>query len=139
MKAYIICPARPLSVNEQAVIDTHTEQLIFEGWDVYNPRTALPEQNLTDRAQAMRGSDWVFVFWDASNASHFDLGMAFALGKKMDLLHIFDEAKITDKFVAGMKLIEHFAVVADKTRGASSPATPRAKKPETALQPPATY
>lgn len=139
MKAYIICPARPLSVNEQAVIDTHTDQLLFEGWDVYNPRTASPEQNLTDRAQAMRGADWVFVFWDASNASHFDLGMAFALGKKMDLLHIFDEAKITDKFSTGMKLIEHFVALADRTRSAPSPATPQAKKLGTATQPPAAY
>ena len=138
MKAYIICPARPLSANEQAIINTHTEQLLFEGWEVYNPR-AFPEQNLTDRAKAMREANWVFVFWDASHENHFDLGMAFVLEKKMELLHIFDEARITDNFSTGMKVIEHFAALADKTCGASSPATPRAKKPETAIQPRAAY
>lgn len=139
MKAYIICPARPLSANEQAIIDTHTDQLIFEGWKVYNPRTASPEPNLADRAKAMREADWVFVFWDASHESHFDLGMAFALEKKMEPLHIFDEARITDRFSTGMRVLEHFAALADKTRGASSPATPRAKKPEASIQPPAAY
>ncbi len=139
MKAYIICPARPLGANEQTIIDTHIEQLILDGWDLYNPRTASPEPNLANRAKAMREADWVFVFWDASNENHFDLGMAFVLEKKMELLHIFDEARITDKFSKGMKVIEHFAAVADKTCGASSPVTPRAKKPEASIQPPAAY
>ena len=63
------CHFPPRDVNQE---DT-------EGWAICTAHLA-----------AMMKVDEVHVFWDVnSKGSHFDLGMAFALGKKIRLVKLF--------------------------------------------------
>lgn len=91
MKAYIICPVRYAS-KEQAILS----QSFVEGFEAAGHTAHYPPRDVNqddptggkriceEHREALKEADVVFVFWDGnSKGSHFDLGMAYALGKKI--------------------------------------------------------
>lgn len=87
MKTFLICPVRGHEATElQSIVDG----LESEGWEVhYPPRDTnqndpvgynICEQNYL----AIKRADVVHIVWDGqSQGSLFDLGMAFALAKRI--------------------------------------------------------
>lgn len=86
MKVYVICPTRALAKSMQESMDPFIRSWERDGHKVYYPpRDVKPgtefekcQQNLA----AMMDCDVVQIFYHKKSiGSHFDLGMAFALGK----------------------------------------------------------
>lgn len=89
-KGFLICPVRGHEPGETLGVVTYLESL---GWDIHWPHRdtdqvdAVGYRICSDNLKAMRESERVFVVWDGkSQGSLFDLGMAFALGRKLTVL-----------------------------------------------------
>lgn len=90
LNIYIICPVRGASALQTDRLRKHAASLREAGHTVHFPPDDAPQDDPTGAAicrthlAAMRETDEVHVFWDvASKGSHFDLGMAYALGKRL--------------------------------------------------------
>lgn len=90
MKIYIICAVRNATQERVAELREYAEQKRAEGHRVHFPPDDAPQSDPTGEAicrthlDAMRDADEVHVFWDVeSKGSHFDLGMAYAMQKRM--------------------------------------------------------
>jgi nucleoside 2-deoxyribosyltransferase len=87
MKAFLICPVRGLPA------DTHAEivgRLEADGFTVHWPPRDTDQNDTTglricrDNMRAIADANVVFVVWDGqSQGCLFDLGVAFALNKKV--------------------------------------------------------
>ena len=87
---YIICAVRNATVERVRAIRAYAETQRRLGHRVHFPPDDAPQDDSTGLAicrthlAAMKDCDEVHVFWDVeSKGSHFDLGMAYALGKKL--------------------------------------------------------
>ncbi len=87
MKTFLICPVRGHKKEETIDIVINLEK---EGYDVHwPPRDTNQNDNIglnicNDNLNAIKSSDVVHIVWDGnSQGCLFDLGMAFALGKKV--------------------------------------------------------
>jgi hypothetical protein len=87
---YIICAVRGASNQRIVEIRRYVDQLRNLGHNVHFPPDDAPQDDrigidICDvHLDAMKKADEVHVFWDVeSRGSHFDLGMAFALGGKL--------------------------------------------------------
>lgn len=94
MKVYIICAVRNASPARIREIRDYVLALREAGSEVHFPPDDAPQDDPTGTAicaahrSAMLVTDEVHVFWDVhSFGSHFDLGMAYALGKKVVPVH----------------------------------------------------
>ena len=91
-RAFLICPVRNATVEDIARFVGIVRQLEDCGWTVHWPlrdtQQDASEINIClQNLNAIRMADWVFVIFDpGSYGSHFDLGMAFALGKNMYII-----------------------------------------------------
>ena len=90
MNVYIICAVRNAKAERVAELRTYAEGLRAKGYHVHYPPDDAPQEDPTGEAicrthlAAMKDCDEVHVFWDVdSKGSHFDLGMAYALGKRL--------------------------------------------------------
>lgn len=90
MRIYIICAVRNAAPERISELRAYASRKRAEGHDVHFPPDDAPQDCPTGDAicrthlVAMRSADEVHVFWDVtSSGSHFDLGMAYALGKKI--------------------------------------------------------
>lgn len=90
MRIYIICAVRNATEEEIAGIRHSITALREQGHDVHFPPDDVEQNDPTGRnicevhRRAMQTADEVHVFWDVtSSGSHFDLGMAYALDKKI--------------------------------------------------------
>jgi hypothetical protein len=55
----------------------------------------------------MKAADEVWVYWDVeSKGSHFDLGMAFALSKRIKFKHLFQPDVFGKSYVKALSLHE---------------------------------
>jgi len=87
MKTFLICPVRGHDISEaQATVD----KLEAEGWEVHYPPRDTDQsdpvglQICTTNMEAIRDADAVHIIWDGkSQGSLFDLGIAFAFGKRI--------------------------------------------------------
>lgn len=86
MNIYLIHPVR----NSSMRFDDYVESLEASGHTVHYPLRDAPQDDPTGRRicwrhrDAMLRADEVHVIWDVnSKGSHFDLGMAYALCKKI--------------------------------------------------------
>ena len=92
MKIYIICPARRIIIEQQIEIDDYISMLKLSGDLVHSYKDVNQDDPtgyniVIEHMKAMEECDEVHVFWDKeSTGSHFDLGMAMILGKKINLL-----------------------------------------------------
>ena len=91
MKVYLIMPVRIADPHITALAQAHMECLEREGHEVHYPPRDAPQDDPTGQAicevhrRAMQAADRVDVVWDInSKGSHFDLGMAYALGKPVN-------------------------------------------------------
>ena len=90
---FLICPVRDIPPEEEALIGEYVEGLRAMGVNVYWPLTDTAQEGdpvglriLGDNLAAMTKSDEVYVWFSpTSKGSLFDLGMAFALGKRVRL------------------------------------------------------
>lgn len=90
MNIYIICAVRNSTPDRVAKIRGYVERARADGHKVHFPPDDVRQDDPTGNAiceahlQAMKAADEVHVFWDVeSKGSHFDLGMAYALGVKL--------------------------------------------------------
>ncbi len=90
MKIYLIMPVRMADPAVTKLAHAHMEALESRGDEVHYPPRDAPQDDPTGRVicethrAAMLEADEVHIFWDVnSKGSHFDLGMAYALGKKI--------------------------------------------------------
>jgi len=95
MKAHFICPVRLVTEEQQREIDEYAELLVQKGYIVHNPKYSV-DQTMSGyeickaHLESMRVADVVVVFWnDDSKGSHFDLGIAFALDKKVHMHKLY--------------------------------------------------
>lgn len=90
MNIYMICAVRNAAEIRVSELREYAEQFRVLGHNVHFPPDDAPQDDPTGEAicathlAAMRGADEVHVFWDVkSSGSHFDLGMAYALGVRI--------------------------------------------------------
>lgn len=90
MRVYVICAVRQAALERTADYCLYAADLRTLGCEVFFPPDNAPQDDPTGKAivecerQAIADADEVHVFWDVeSKGSHFDLGMAYALGKKI--------------------------------------------------------
>lgn len=90
MRVYVICPVRHADPFVLNALELYVAQLERGGKTVHYPPRDAPQECPTGRAiceahrSAMMAADEVHVFWDVeSKGSHFDLGMAYALDKRI--------------------------------------------------------
>lgn len=96
MKIFIICTVRNATEEYLKKLYSYVEKLEAEGHEVHlPPRDTNQEDNETggyricfDNLQAIALADEIHISYnEKSTGTHFDLGMAFSLGKK---IHVFD-------------------------------------------------
>lgn len=87
MRTFFICPVRGHSSEETRIFVANLEAA---GWAVYWPPRDTNQEDptglriCTDNRQAIMDADAVHVVWDGqSQGCLFDLGMAWALGKRI--------------------------------------------------------
>ena len=96
MKIYLICPVRNITPEQQQEIFNYVVLLESKGQKVHYPPRDVDQEDPTGwtickkHCEALIKSDEVHIFWDVSSkGSHFDLGMAFALDKKLKLVKAY--------------------------------------------------
>lgn len=92
-KVYIICPVRKITDKQRKTINDYVAALEEEGFDTYLPYRDTPQDSETGfeicygNCEAIACAIRVDIFWaDSSEASRFDLGMAFALGRPIKIV-----------------------------------------------------
>lgn len=87
---YIICAVRKANPERTEFLRKGVEALRQSGHTVFFPPDDAPQDDPTGRGivatelQAIKDADEVHVIWDVdSRGSHFDLGIAVALNKKI--------------------------------------------------------
>jgi hypothetical protein len=96
-KVYIICPVRKATPEITTQIQDYVTELENQGCEVHFPPRDVEQDDPSGgynicmaHRKAMLESNEVHIFWDReSTGSHFDFGMAFALGKKIKLVKLF--------------------------------------------------
>lgn len=103
MRIFIICPVRNANQEQIEKLKNYKAKLISEGHEVYYPADDNPYETTDpvgyqicqENTRAIRESDEVHIFWDAtSRGSLFDLGTTFALNKHLVIVNL-DEVEVT--------------------------------------------
>jgi hypothetical protein len=91
-RTFLICPVRGHGMGETASIVDNLEK---DGWDVYWPPFDTDQDDDTglricqDNLAAIKDRPYIHFIWNGeSQGCLFDLGMAFALGKKVIVVSI---------------------------------------------------
>lgn len=112
---YIICPVRNITTEQKQQIKTYVESLEEQGYQVHFPLRDVDQTDpigidiCSKHLQALKGAARVDVFWDAnSSGSHFDLGMAFTLGKKVLIVKLYQDDKPGKSFVKVMQSMQQW-------------------------------
>lgn len=98
MNIFVICSVRGASDVYRKKLEDYAEKLESEGHKVHLPhrdtdQTARGFDICTENMEAIKNSDEVHIFYLlTSQGTHFDMGVAFALGKKIRVL----EAEIVE-------------------------------------------
>lgn len=92
MRIFLICPVRGITNEERIATEAYVLALESSGNTVYwPPRNTNQDDPIglricSDNRQAIKDADEVHVWWNGkSEGSFFDLGMTFALNKKIIL------------------------------------------------------
>ena len=95
-RIYLICPVRRITEEQQWRIEQYVAQLEAQGYSVHFPPRDVDQSDpigfdiCSAHRRAIKRCGRVDIFWDVnSSGSHFDLGMAWALGKKIRLVELF--------------------------------------------------
>ncbi|MDD4515686.1 nucleoside 2-deoxyribosyltransferase [Massilibacteroides sp.] len=88
-KVFIICSVRGASNEYRKKLETYVSELEKNGIMVHLPhrdtnQNARGYDICTENANAIKESDEVHIFYNStSQGTHFDMGVSFALGKKV--------------------------------------------------------
>jgi len=102
MRIYIICP---VANGTPSSVENHVQKMEEEGHQVHFPPRDVNQDDTTggyricvEHGRAMRESDRVDVFYDErSGGSKFDLGMAFILNKRINLVEVLNQDESMSK------------------------------------------
>ena len=89
MKAFIICSVRGASKEYQSKLEDYVSTLESNGYVVHLPHRDTKQDDTginicKQNCDAIRDCDEVHIFYSKqSTGSHFDMGSAFALNKKL--------------------------------------------------------
>jgi hypothetical protein len=110
MRIYLICPVRNADADTLAMVEGYVRDLEVKGHMVHFPPRDVDQDDETGctlcshHLSAMKLADEVHAFWDVtSTGSHFDLGMAYALSKKMVIAHLFQPDREGKSYVKVMQ------------------------------------
>lgn len=110
---YIICPVRNAENEQRVMMDRYVDDLEKEGYNVFYPPRDAPQESETGyeivelEFKNILTADEIHVFWDVnSKGSHFDLGMCYALGKKIFVKYMFQHDSPGKSY---MKVIERYS------------------------------
>lgn len=110
MKSFLICPVRGMSPDAHATTVSLLEQ---QGFTVHFPPRDTDQNDevglriCRDNAKAIANADVVHVIWDGkSQGCLFDLGVAFALNKKVEpiIIPALSEGKSFQNMIAAWSL-----------------------------------
>jgi len=94
-RIHIICPVRGVTEEQQREIDEFTKAEEENGNIVHNPKRDVDQSDPTGyniciaHLKSMKEADEVVIFYSAdSMGSHFDLGISFALSKRLKLVKV---------------------------------------------------
>lgn len=96
MKIFLICPVRNMTEEQREKIEILIKTLEENGHQVHYPVKNTNQSDergygfyiCDENLQAIKNADEVFIWYDAkSQGSHFDLGVAFSLKKKIKLIN----------------------------------------------------
>jgi hypothetical protein len=111
MLIYIICPVRNQTNNQSINIEKYVKELEKENHSVFYPKRDAPQESKTgyeiveSELNAIKKADEIHVFWDInSKGSHFDLGMCYALNKRIIIKHLFTPDCEEKSYVKVIKL-----------------------------------
>lgn len=88
-KAFIICTVRGASEEYKKKLEDYVANLESEGWEVHLPhrdtnQNATGYEICTQNARAIAACNEVHIFYNPdSQGTHFDMGVAFAYGRKI--------------------------------------------------------
>ena len=94
MNVYIICSVRNATQKLREDLELYTERLEYEGHYVHLPHRDTDQDGdgvsiCRQNVAAIEWADEVHVAWEpSSTGSHFDLGAAFVLRKKLVVIHM---------------------------------------------------
>jgi hypothetical protein len=92
-KIFIICPVRNATDFQMNEIRKHIEYLECNNHNVYYPAVDTQQNQdglliCMDNHDAIKNADEVHIYYDAeSRGSHFDLGVAFSMDKKLVVIN----------------------------------------------------
>ena len=95
MKIFLICPVRNATEEQKQQMTSYIENLESQGHQVHYPARDTRQEDetggwniCTANKNAILRSDEIHIFWDnKSTGTLFDLGMAFALNRKLVLVN----------------------------------------------------
>ena len=107
MKIFVICSVRGATEEYKKFLEEYAERLIELGHEVYLPHKDTKQNQIgiqicRDNREGIRNTDEVHVSYrETSTGTHFDMGMAFALGKKVRIIDSdpFNEKKSFARFL----------------------------------------
>ena len=109
-KIYVICPVRNQDKKQGKILTKYIRDLELENIEVFYPMRDAPQKSETGyeiidlELQKIKEADEVHVLWDVnSKGSHFDLGMAYALNKKIVFVHLFEKDNDGKSYVKAIK------------------------------------
>jgi nucleoside 2-deoxyribosyltransferase len=100
-KIFIICSVRGMSQEYRDKLESYVDKLEAEGNIVYLPhrdtnQNARGVEICSQNMDAIKNADEVHIFYSSnSQGTHFDMGVAFACGKKLVIAEneVFGEGK----------------------------------------------
>lgn len=111
MKIFLICPVRGIADEEKIATEQYVLDLEKAGHKVHWPPRDTNQDDpiglliCQDNRQAIQNAEEVHIWWnDKSQGSLFDLGMAFALRKKIILVNSASVQKTPQKSFSNVLL-----------------------------------
>lgn len=106
-KVFIICSVRGASEEYKHKLESYVANLESQGIKVHLPhrdtnQNATGLEICTENMKAIMGADEVHIFYSSkSQGTHFDMGVAFALGKKIIIVEneVYGEGKSYPKML----------------------------------------
>jgi hypothetical protein len=93
-KVFLICPVRGITEEERQILGKYVADLEQSGYDVHFPLRDTDQNDTvgmricSQNRDAIISADEIHVYWNPkSEASRFDLGMAFATEKPIKLIN----------------------------------------------------
>jgi len=91
-KVYIICSVREATRKVRVKLEDYATKLNVQNIQVYLPHVSTNQDGTSigiceQNVEAIKWADEIHIFYDkTSTGSHFDMGVAFALGKPIKLI-----------------------------------------------------